>query len=280
MSISIDDAAHATYLNGLRRTPNAIYNAAAWGRFLETRGLDWLEATREHYSAFLGELNARGLRPSTIATYMSDIRALYQWAITCGYTNIDPTAGFKAPRRSQSSPWEWIGVDTARKVLETAQAEPDQNLRMGILLPLLVTLRRAEMWRATREDVRQLDTGMWVMRTDRAKTATIQDLAIPEDLAQDILASPTRKLLTVTPARLYQLMDDFSVRHDFPKIRPHMLRATCITVAIKADLAPSDIMTSAGHHSLALTARYDLAIASVERGISPHVYTYLTQKAA
>lgn len=280
MTISIDDAAHAVYIAGLRHTPNGVYNASAWSRFLETRGTDWLDATREQYCEFLGELNARGLRPSTIATYMSDIRALYHWAITCGHTNFDPTAGFKAPRRNQSSPWEWLGVETTRRLLDAAQAEPDRNLRMGILLPLLVTLRRAEMWRATREDVRQLDTGTWVMRTDRAKTATIQDLAIPEELARDILASPTRKLITVSPARVYQLMDKFSSKHDLPRIRPHMLRATCITVAIKANLTPADIMTSAGHHSLAMTARYDLAIASVERGISPRIYDYLTQKAA
>ena len=49
------------------------------------------------------------------------------------------------------------------------------------------------------------------------------------------------------------------------RVRPHMLRATFITLALEAGVSVVDVMYSAGHSSLSMVAHYDRGYRSVAR---------------
>ncbi len=92
-------------------------NAGELLDFLDRRGVDWMRPDRATIRAYLGELNDRGLAPSTVAVRLAAVRSLYRHAARQGWIDADPMAGVRSPRRPGRLP-RVLSVDDAARLVE------------------------------------------------------------------------------------------------------------------------------------------------------------------
>lgn len=99
---------------------------AAYARDL-TDYADWLAANggtgdRRGIEAYLADLDARGLAPSTRARRLSAIKQFYRFAFTEGWRDDDPAVGIEGPSLARRLP-DTLTEDEAGRLLAAARAD-------------------------------------------------------------------------------------------------------------------------------------------------------------
>lgn len=264
----------------LKRKYRALFEWWAW---CIDAGIHLLAATRPVIEQWAKHLRGRGLKPSTIAGKLGEVRLFYRWAFEEGYTERDLAAFVRVPARPRRSRLRWLSRDQAAEALRLSrELGPPWDLATHLLL--LNGLRVTETLQARVEDVETVEE-YTVLRLDGRKGGVLDRLALPPatvELLAGNIAGRSRGVLLVegekplTRARLYAVLDRLSANAGLEfRIRPHMLRATFVTLALDAGVDPRDVMASTGHARVEMVAYYDRAHAAIRRNAGPRLAEYL-----
>lgn len=245
--------------------------------------LHLLAARRDHIEQWARHLATQGLRPSTIGGQLNVVCGFYRWAHQNGLTTTDAGAHVRRPRRGRRSRLRWLDVDQARSLLAASrQLGPPWDGLFHLLT--LNGLRLGETLAARIEHLSTSD-GHTTLHLPSRKGDVMDTLTLPVASAA-VLAGcignrrKGRILMergrVLTPARVYRVCDQISdaCGLDFP-VRPHMLRATFVTLSLDAGVPARDVMASSGHAHVEMVAYYDRAHAAIRRNAAPRLAAYL-----
>ena len=124
---------------GLARNTRAAYlrDLRQYAAALETRGLVTIETVApEDVTAFVGELRARGLAPTTVARKVAAVRGLHRFLVAEDLADRDPTALLERPATPQPLP-KALSVEDVITLLETPNRETALGARDAALLEFL-----------------------------------------------------------------------------------------------------------------------------------------------
>lgn len=195
----------------------------------------------------------------------------------------DIAAYVRRPSRPRRSNLKWL---TAEQLSEVLVASKKMGPPVSGLIHLLGLngLRLGETLDARIKDLSRVD-GQTTLTLPQRKAGVMDTVSLPaqtvEVLAECIRERKTGRILTekgrpLTPARVYKLCDHLSeiCRLDFP-VRPHIFRATFVTLSLDAGVPIRDVMASTGHASAQMVAYYDRAHAAIRRNASHRLAEYL-----
>lgn len=173
---------------------------------------------------------AAGWGPSTQAQYVSQLRAFWKWLRACRYTwpDHDPTGtwtGLKTPQTERLR----VPKHDFWNLLEAAKHPRD---RAVVAISLFTFLRGSEIVSLRWQDVR-FDEG--IIKVKRHKTKTLDDLAISNELREELVAwldwyradqETIRPEWFVTPAKGpdFYLQDPVTRRLTVDRAKPARLR--------------------------------------------------------
>lgn len=215
----------------------------------------------------------RGLAKRTINSELTSILGFYRWAFQNGHTDRDIGAAVRRPKTPRRSTLKVLGRDQLVALLDAAR-DTSPLAHSLVCLWALNGLRLQETLDMHIEHLEHVDDQP-VIWLPRRKLEQADRLAIPRRTEQAIRAQAgnrTHGLLhltngrKLTNAQTYTLLDRISeiAGLDF-HVRPHMLRATFITLSLEAGVPVVDVMNSAGHSSLSMVTYYDRGYRSVHR---------------
>ncbi|MGV9183583.1 tyrosine-type recombinase/integrase [Arcanobacterium canis] len=252
-----------------------------WWAWCIDAGVNLLEVGRPVIEQWAKKLKTDGLAASTIAGKIKEVQLFYRWCYEEGHTGRDLAAWVRLPRRPRRSSQRWLTRDQATEVLRLA-CEAGTPWDLAIHLMLLNGLRRTETLEARCEHIEHID-GRTTLLLPSRKGGVLDRLTLP---ARTVALLPARErgllLLEqgkkITPSRLYKVLGMISANAgiDFA-LRPHMLRATFVTLSLDAGVPARDVMASAGHASVEMTAYYDRAHAAIRRNAAPRLAEYLSE---
>jgi integrase/recombinase XerD len=140
---------------------------ADFASYMKGAGGSVAKAATDDLRAYLGDLAARGLRPTTVARRLSAIRQLYRFLYAEGRRKDDPAAVLEGPKRSRALPKTLTLAEVDRLLRVAGQTDPASPLpvrlravRLACLVELLYAtgLRVSELValpaRAARHDAR------------------------------------------------------------------------------------------------------------------------------
>ncbi len=81
------------------------------------------DATRQHVSAFLAALQARGLSARTASRKLSSLRGFYRWMLRSGHATVDPTLHISSP-----SGWRVLPKSIAEATVEQSFARLEASI--------------------------------------------------------------------------------------------------------------------------------------------------------
>ena len=200
----------------------------------------------------------------------------YRWAAEEGHLPYDVAAYVRRPSRPRRSSLRWLTREQLNRLL---RASRDAGPPVDGLVHLLALngLRLTETLDARIEHLETRD-GAPVLRLPSRKAGVMDVVGLPaptiEVLAECIRGRQRGRILTtgghaLTPAMVYAHLDALSdvTGLDF-RARPHMLRATFVTLSLDAGVPARDVMASTGHATTAMVDYYDRAHASARRNAS------------
>ena len=268
----------AAYQNRTRGTYQRVL--FDWLRFCIGADLHILEADRVVIEQWANALGRR-LRPGSVATRLVPVCGFYRWAHQEGLLAVDVAAHVRRPHRPRRSNLRWLSRQQATDLLAASrQAGPPADVLVHLLL--LNGLRLGETLAARIEHLEEVDDRTVLLLPDR-KMGVMDRVSLP---AETITLLPGcirtrhrgRILDGLKAPRVYALLDALSDSTGLEfRARPHMLRATFVTLALDAGIPARDIIASAGWVSREMLEYYDRAHASIRRNASHSLATYLTE---
>lgn len=240
----------AGYANQNTRRPYG-YHLGGWFRFCEDLGLDPLVVQRVHVELWLRSLETEGLKSSTRALKLGVVRQFYRYCCDEGWiekTPVEKVKGPVIPRRSTRSSLNRTQladlVEGAHKISPIAHAV--------IMLLGFNGLRIGETCAANVEDI--IYEGFSpVLKLPNRKGGKegVAALSRPVEAALfDCIEKRTEGPLflntegrRIRPASVQLLLDQakFYVRGHVPRLTPHVLRHTWVTLAVEAGASLSRI---------------------------------------
>lgn len=249
-----------------------------WAWCIDAR-IELLEVNRPIIEQWAKKLKTNGLAVSTIVGKIREIKIFYQWCFEEGYTERDIAAFVRLPHRPRRSNQKWLTKNQASEVLRLSR-DTGYPWDLAIHLMLLNGLRLKELLEARCDHIEKYDNRTILLLPSR-KGGVLDRLALPETTTKLLPDRENGPLLIenrkkITAGRLYRVLGMISNNAgiDFP-LRPHMLRATFVTLSLDAGIPPRDVMASAGHASVEMTAYYDRAHRAIRRNAAPRLAQYL-----
>lgn len=247
-----------------------------WTMILMEARIGLLDATRQHIESWSAAERRRGLTAASVAGELVVVCGFYRWAYEEGHLDRDPAANVRRPKRPRRSSLRWLEADELVRLLDSAKAW-DATAHALMCMLSLNGLRLTETIEAAVPHLshqgklttlhlpsRKADVMDIVSLPDRTVTA-IEPLIEGRTVGR-ILRTAARRPLTV--ATVYRLLDQIAEQADLGHIRPHMLRATFVTLSLDAGVPIRDVMASTGHATTAMIDYYDRGHASVRRNAS------------
>ncbi len=244
-------------------------------RFLERRGRDLEAASSDDLRAWLGHLDAQGLKSATIARKLSALRQYCRFLYLERVRPDDPSLHLDRPRRGRQLP-RYLSEAEVEALITTAEARPGaEGLRLMAILELLYAtgLRISELvglpiaaLAADRESLRVRGKGdkeRMVPIGGHAREALARWLAHRSGL--DLAPAKRRWLFPshsrqghLTRQRVAQLLHELALEAgiDPKRLSPHVLRHAFAShlLAHGADLRTVQAML--GHADIATTQIY------------------------
>lgn len=190
----------------------------------------------------------------------------------------------RIPSRPRRSNLRWLTKNQLDAVL-TASKTAGYPWDLLFHLLGLNGLRLGETLSTKIEHLEHVD-GQRVLLLPNRKGGVLDRLTLPPATLALIDEHVSRErgwLLTegrgpLAPHRVYKACDEISdaTGLDF-HIRPHMLRATFVTLSLDAGVPARDVMASTGHAHTEMVAYYDRAHASLRRNAAPRLEKYLQE---
>ncbi len=264
----------------------------ASGNTLDAYGRDLLDASEfcggrlcdadgRELAAWLGDLAARGLAPSTQARKLSAARRFFRFLFEEGDRKDDPTAKLDGPKPARDVP-DVLSREEVKLLLDTSADDP----RLRCLLELLygAGLRATELVSLKIGNLPRRKGNRWVTRDiiirgkggkerlcplGRHALSALSDwLAVREDtLPEGSLARgraepfvfPSRgKAGHLTRRRLGQMLEDLALYAEIrpDRVHPHALRHAYATHLLMGGADLRSVQTLLGHADIATTQIY------------------------
>jgi site-specific recombinase XerD len=106
-------------------------------------GAQPLEADRTHLDAWARTLEAEGRKPATVARNLAAVSSFYDFALSVGAVARNPASAVRRPKVSDISTRLGLTLDTARRVVEAAEAMTAHH-KAAVALMLFAGLRVSE----------------------------------------------------------------------------------------------------------------------------------------
>ncbi|MGJ9487131.1 tyrosine-type recombinase/integrase [Actinotignum sp. GS-2025b] len=229
-------------------------------------------------------LRSRDLKKATISGHLALVCRFYRWCFEEGHMSRNIGAFVRIPSRPRRSNLRWLTKNQLDAVL-TASKTAGYPWDLLFHLLGLNGLRLGETLSAKIEHLEHVD-GQRVLLLPNRKGGVLDRLTLPPATLALIDEHVSRErgwLLTegrgpLAPHRVYKACDEISdaTGLDF-HIRPHMLRATFVTLSLDAGVPARDVMASTGHAHTEMVAYYDRAHASLRRNAAPRLEKYLQE---
>lgn len=228
--------------------------------------------TRETVIAYKKELTAKGLKPSTVALYLSSIRRFFSWCESESlYPNI--TNGIKSPKQQAGHKRDYLNGTQIAAMLHNTQSKRDKAM---ITLIATAGLRTVEVVRANVEDIHNVG-GIWLLdiqgKGHSSKDAFVQLSqpvyeSIQEYLSERGNVKPNEPLFVsesrrnsgkrLTTRTISQVCKNAMIKagYDSPRLTAHSLRHSAATLALLAGAELSDVQAFMRHTSISTTMIY------------------------
>ena len=231
------------------------------------------------FNGYLEELQASGLKPSTIRRKISSIRGFYAWLIALGLSEHNPADRQLVRRISRNAKADGVmlalTVEQVQCLMETTSNNGESAVRDRTLLKVMIhcALRRSEAAKMDVEHLRQAGT-YWVLGMDDTKGGAAEYVKVPSHLIDDIRShcthygigsGPLWRSLSrnhtrgnrLSPGAIYEIVRRSALRAGLKgDIGAHTLRHTGCTLAIEAGASPQQVQTHARHKRLETTMGY------------------------
>ena len=269
------DEAIASYLLPYEGTTKLNYEWAlrSYAHYLTTAGIHWQEASRTIIEEWATSLLRAGYEKSSVSIRLIPIRGLYRWAASERIMTTNISAAVRAPHRPPRSVQRWFSQGQARQILAATKTFP-RDLALATHLFLLNGLRLQDALNAHGENIGRIEEHTTLYLPHR-KGDLMQTIGLPQATVNLLPRNLDGPLVSLNKWELYTEMDHLGAAAKVGRIRPHMLRATFITLALDAGVPARDVMASAGHGKLETTAYYDRAYASIRRNAAYRLADYL-----
>ena len=260
-----------------------MFNWLAW--CIDAR-VHLIDAGRVHIEQWIRHLRtAEKNQKRTVNTKLTVVCGFYRWCHEEGYTTYNHAAFVRRPDNPRRSNLKWLSKPQAEDLL-AASRELGPPWDGFFHLELLNGIRLTETITADIEHLGHIEehTTLWmpmrkkgVMDTISLPTETIEvlDGCIGKRETGPLLRLKANRL---TQSQVYTTCNRISdvCGLDF-RIRPHMLRASFVTLSLDAGADIRDVMASMGVSSTAMVHYYDRAHASIRRNTSHRVAKYLQE---
>lgn len=252
-----------------------LRDLTAWTTWAEDHGVDPLAAGRPHLDAWARVLESEGLRPTTVARRLAAVSSFYRYAVSMGVLAGNPAADVRRPHTSEGYVDLTPALDRSEvsALLAAATAPRDRALVLLLAVQALrvsealsLDIDRAEI---VRGHTTYLVTGKGG-RQDR--------IPVPPVVMEALSALAASEGRTSGPVFVGENGERLS-RHGVARaltrlgkaagisrsVRPHMLRATSITLALDAGVSLRDVQDLARHSDPRTTRRYDRNRGALDR---------------
>lgn len=220
-------------------------------------------------------LEARGLKPITVAKKLTVLRRLFTFLYEQGVIRTNPSAGLKLPKTSSETTREILSLAECNKLLSSVEIDTIRGKRDRAIIALLLIngLRVCEIARANVGDLVRTED-CWVLRV-RGKGGKIIDTRIRDDVYKVIQAYLKTRgrvvekdaLFVGTTHRAADRISRRNVQHmvkvrlqklgiDHPHVSTHSLRHSSITHLINSGVSLIAAQDFARHVNPATTQRY------------------------
>lgn len=271
----------ATYLQRFdsAQTRRAYQNDIAQFFGLEHVTLDDArEVSFLHVNKFIEELEADGLKASTIQRKISALRGFFKWLEALEVIERDPANPELRRRVKRSSRQDrkihYLSEDEAKQLLDaTAEAGEAAMRDRALLLTLLhCVLRRSEAAAMDVEHIRPLGRH-WILDLPQAKGGTDQFVKMPDRVVEAIEGMKSHYGITegalwrsfsnqnrgerLSPDAIYEIVRRTAKEAGLPDgVGAHTLRHTGCTLAIESGASVHQVKTHARHKNLETTMLY------------------------
>lgn len=252
------------------------------GVLLQSR-LGLLVATRQHIEAWSAAEQRRGLSKASVGSKLVVVCGFYRWAYQEGYLDHDPGVYVRRPSRPRRSSLRWLEAGQLARLLDAARDVDDTAHVLACLLALN-GLRLGEVLAARVEHLGRQGELVTLLLPSR-KGGVMDRVSLPGRTVQamtPLIAGRTRGLILrsaagrpLTQASVYRLLDQLAAAAEVEPVRPHMLRATFVTLALDAGVPIRDVMASTGHAHAAMVDYYDRGHRSIRRNASHRVAAHV-----
>ncbi len=285
---SPDEIAAAAYL--VRYTEPTLtgykMNLRQWFTWCSDHQLRPLEVTRPYIEGWIRELEANGLRASTINGKLNTVAGFYRFAKLDGFIADNPSEAVRRPKVPNQSTTLGLTRSELLACLDVAQQTDTQDHALWCLLGLS-GLRIGEACRLDVDDLGWTG-GYRTLVVTRMKSAGRRDeipLAARTSHAFDRHLGSRRTGPVFLKPRAHERLDQKSANRIVQRIAraagidkritPHSLRHTFTTLALNAGVPPRDIANSRGDTDLRQISYYDREKGNLARNATHMVAAYV-----
>jgi integrase/recombinase XerD len=248
------------------------------GLFLAQREKDYLNCEANDLFLFVLHLKEQAKAARSIARYVASIKGLFDFLVTEGYRNDDPTGYLTHPRLGQVLP-KVLSEPTVEKLLHKTEGQTDLELRNRAMIEVLYSsgLRVSELLSLRLSDV-SLAVG-YIRCKGKGNKERLIPLGEPAIRAiEEYLSGARRRLAGKTNAELlflnargrqmtrqgfWQILKAWAGQHGVREnISPHVLRHSFATHLLDHGADLRSVQEMLGHADISTT----------------QIYTHLTRK--
>lgn len=246
----------------------------------EVAGIDLLDAHRAHIDAYAEHVtrtrgrNGNPARPTTVARALAAVSSFYAYACSVRATDANPVAAVRRPKTGEAyvELTPALDADETRALLAAASAPRDRVL---VLLLLDMGLRASEAVALDLDNVEAVQGKPSILVHGKGGTESRMTLSVR--LAEALATLTEHEGRTRGPILLGKAgermtrhgvaaaLDRLGRAADLDRSpRPHVLRATAITLAL-AHMPLHDVQDFARHSDPRTTRRYDRARGALDK---------------
>lgn len=247
---------------------------ARFAKFARTRGETLQSAGARDVSAFLQEIETKGLSAATAALKMTAIRRFYRFLYAEGLRADDPSSSIDRPRTRRPLP-KILAAGEAARMIEAANGEDAKSIRLKAMVETLYAagLRVSELVALPLAAFRKGQPYLLVKGKGgkeriaplgRAAAAAIEAyLSVRKSFLAGAEASPflfpsRGKTGHVTAARFAQMLKDLAVAAGVPpsRVSPHVFRHAFATHLLDGGADLRTVQEMLGHADITTTEIY------------------------
>lgn len=245
----------AGYSNKLTRNSYTTH-IRDWFKFCNERNVDPLAAQRVHVELWVRTLEARDLKPRSRSLKVSTIRSFYSYCLDEGWLEISPAARVKGPKIERRSPRGALTRTQLADLIDTAGKLGSQQRALVMLLGFN-GLRIGETCAANIEDVIHVGFSPVLLLPNRKggkEGAAALSRPVEAALYEAFTGRTSGPLILnqagnrITRSNAQRILNQASkgLRGQVPKLSPHLLRHTWVTLAIEAGASLTRVQADGG----------------------------------